>query len=416
VAIRAAQHRRRGEDVSHSQPVAIDGIAEVERSSVRSKSLGRPRLCFVVESGTDVRLVDGLAERTHLIVVARRIEGGVEISQPSRACFDVIVGPASFQRFARFVYSWLRPRARRFDFVLIQGYGAAAAAANLAVRRTPSAMLVCSSIEAYYSCRKGQDGFGKPYRRRELTVVRMLAALNARLNGRYIVLSKHLEEVVRSHGATRRVDVIPLYGVDTQVFRPCDRPRDQLRRARALPDTGSIVFFSSRIAPEKDSDTLLRAFRCLRDEGRDVHLLHRSGGFERFRSEAQKYGVDDRVIATAAVHPHEELPLDYLASDVCVQASRAEGLGYSVLEAMACGVPVVASRVGGLAETVVDGLTGWSCPPGDPDALHAALCEALDNPAEARRRAAAGAQMVRERFDRARVFDRFMDLVEHARD
>ena len=99
----------------------------------------------------------------------------------------------------------------------------------------------------------------------------------------------------------------------------------------------------------------------------------------------------ERVIATDAVDPRSELQRDYAAVDVCVQASRAEGLGFSVLEAMACGTPVVASSVGGLRETVRDGVTGWSVPAGDAARLASALREVLDHPGEASRRAAAGA-------------------------
>jgi glycosyltransferase involved in cell wall biosynthesis len=184
-----------------------------------------------------------------------------------------------------------------------------------------------------------------------------------------------------------------------------------LRRARRLPEAGSILFFSSRVAPEKDSDTLLDAFARLRQQGRDVYLLHRSGGFERLVSDARRRGIADRVIASDAVDPRDELPLDYAASDLCVQASRAEGLGYSVLEAMACGVPVVASAVGGLMETVVDGSTGWSCPPRDPAALHGRIGDALDHPVEARRRADAALRMVRERYDGDKAFDRLMTVM-----
>lgn len=377
---------------------------------------GRPRLCFIVESGTDVRLADGLADRSDLTIVARRIEAGVEISRPPRRQLELVVGPASPVQFARFVYSFLRAPAHRFDFVLLQGYGVAALAAHLALRGsgTPSAMLVCSPIEEYYASRRGQTGFGKPYRRHEHVALRLAARANARMNGRYIVLSEYLAGVVRSHGAVRDVRVIPVYGVDTAIFRPAARPRAELRRARSLPETGSIVFFSSRLAPEKDAETLLRAFGRLRAEGRDVYLLHRSGGFELFASAAASHGVADRVIATDAVHPLEELPMDYAACDVCVQASRAEGLGYSVLEAMACGVPVVATAVGGLAETVADS-TGWPCPPRDPAALHARIAEVLDNPAEARRRAEAALRMVRERYDSAVVFDRLMGSIAVAR-
>jgi glycosyltransferase involved in cell wall biosynthesis len=370
----------------------------------------RLRICFIVESGTDVRLADGLAERTDLTIVARRIEGGVEISQPPRRQFAIVIGPSSPVRFARFVYSFLRRAAPRFDFVILQGYGVAALAGNLALRSsgTASAMLVCSPVEEYYACRRGQTGFGKPYRRYEHAALRLAARANARISGRYIALSEYLARIVRSHGPGADVQVIPVYGVDTGVFRPAQQPVTELRRARGLPETGSIVFFSSRVAPEKDSDTLLRAFERLRADRRDVYLLHRSGGFERFAAAAVRYGISDRVIATGAVHPHDELPLDYAACDVCVQASRAEGLGYSVLEAMACAVPVVATAVGGLVETVVDGTTGWTCPPQDAAALQARIGEVLDNPCEARRRADAALRMVRERYDSAVVFDRLM--------
>ena len=203
-----------------------------------------------------------------------------------------------------------------------------------------------------------------------------------------------------------------MYGVDTAVFRPLTEPRASIRRRRGLPEHGTLIFFSSRVAPEKDAGTLLDAIRLLVEQGRDIHVLHRSGGYRRFLDEAAARGVAARVIATDAVHPHDELPLDYAASDLCVQASRDEGLGYSALEALACGVPVVASAVGGLRETIVDGHTGWTCPPRDPEAMADAIARALDDTVESIRRAEAGRQMVAERFERSRVFARLFRLIE----
>src|SRR5207249_9321441 len=146
------------------------------------------------------------------------------------------------------------------------------------------------------------------------------------------------------------------------------------------------------------SETLLAAIRRLRRAGRDIWLLHRSGGFEQLRQKADLLGIGDRVIATAAVHPYRQLPQDYQASDICVQASRAEGLGFSPLEALACGVPVGATATGGLSETIVDGETGWTYPVGDVERLTACLEEAIDNPEEAKRRAMVGRAMVQARF------------------
>jgi D-inositol-3-phosphate glycosyltransferase len=375
----------------------------------------RVSVCFVVESGTDVRLVDGIAEFADLTVFARRIPNGAEINQGPASAVTVVGGPSGIGAFASAVLRFLRETDRRFDFVLVQGYGAAAAAANVAARLsgTPAAMLVCSPAEAYYRCRRGQQGFNKPFKRHELAALQALALVNARIGLRYIVLSQHLRDVVRAHGASVPIEVVPVYGVDTARFRPDPRPRAELRRLRGLPALGAVVFFSSRVAPEKDTISVLDAVARLNQRGRNVFLLHRSGGFRQFAAAAAARGMAAHVIATDAVHP-AELPLDYAASDVCVQASHAEGLGFSVLEALACGTPVVATHVGGLRETIVNGATGWSCPPGNVKAMAGAIAEVLDQPDEARRRAFAGRRMVEERFDSRLVFAELQALISRA--
>jgi glycosyltransferase involved in cell wall biosynthesis len=378
--------------------------------------MGERRVWLVVESGTDVRLVNGLAERTQLVVLARRITGGVEISQRPERDIALTVGPASRLGFARLVRQRLLAECTPDDRVLVQNYGLAALAANLAARRTgtPTFMLVCSPTERYYACRRVHRLPGKPFRRHELLGLRLLARLNARVGQHYIVLSEHLAQVVRASGTLLPVSVVPVYGVDCEVCQPPAQPRMALRRARGLPQDRELIFFSSRIAPEKDGETLLAALRVLRREGREIYLLHRSGGYRAFQAYAARYGMADRVIATDAVHPLTELPRDYQAADLCVQASREEGLGFSPLEALACETPVVATAVGGLLETIVDGQTGWTYPAGNVQALAQAIGAALTDRDEAARRARAGRRMVLERFERRLVFDRLMSVLEGA--
>lgn len=378
-------------------------------------NLSRMRLCFVVESGTDVRLVDELAARFELTVLARSIPGGVAISHPPERAADIVLRPASRIRFAWSVLRRLTS-GPHFDVVLVQGYALAALAANLAARmgRAPAFMLVCSPVERYYRCRRRNGSPDRSFRLWEYLGLTSLARANARLGRHYIVLSQHLANVVRSHGARAPIDVVPVYGVDATIFRPATDSPITIRHRLGLPTTGAMIFFSSRIAPEKDSETLLAAFRALVEEGRELWLLHRSGGFRRFLQEAEHLGVAQRVIATDARHPLKGLMQDYQASDLCVQASREEGLGFSPLEAMACGIPVVAADVGGLRETVVDGETGWTYPVGDVVTLTRCITAALDHPEEARRRAAAGRKVVVERFERAGVFDRLDALLRSA--
>lgn len=371
--------------------------------------LMRPRLWFVVESATDVRLVEGLAEHFELTLITRRIGRRIGVSQAPSASVSIVQGPPQRGRFARLVARELYRHRTEVDVLLVQGYSIAALAANLVGRVTGLAtiMLVCSPTEAYYRCRRVADDPSSVFRWSELAALQALARTNAMIGQRYVVLSDYLAEVVGHHGNRLPVSVIPLYGVDTQLFSPSDKPTSVLRRRLGLPLDGSLIFFSSRVAPEKDADTLLAALRLLADRGLTVRLLHRSGGYREFMRRAAAMGVDSLVVATDAVHPHEELPDSYRACDLCVQASREEGLGFSVLEALACEVPVVAAAVGGLRETVIEGQTGWTYPIGDANALALQIENVLTRSVEARRRARAGRQLVLNRYEKGMVFDRF---------
>ncbi len=365
-----------------------------------------PELCFIVESGCDVRLVEELASRFPLRILARRIAGGVEISRVPRVPVDIHVGPASRLAFALLAFRTVWAERDRDCFVLVQGYGAAALAANIAARLggLPSRMLVCSPVEAYYRCRHPRGGPA-------LSLLSVLARVNARIGAGYIVLSEYLAQVVRAHGTRLPVDRIPLYGVDTTRFSPTLETRASVRRALNLRTEGKLLFFSSRVAPEKDSATLLRALKHLHDRAHDVTIVHRSGNWREFVRLAEACGVSQHVDAADALAPGDNLAQHYRASDLCVQASREEGLGFSVLEALACGTPVVAAAVGGLRETIREPQTGWTYEPGNAEALADAIERALSDPAEAARRAARGRAMVQSTFESKLVFDAFENLV-----
>jgi D-inositol-3-phosphate glycosyltransferase len=155
-------------------------------------------------------------------------------------------------------------------------------------------------------------------------------------------------------------------GVDTDHFRP--RSRAAARRRLHLPADEPLVLYVGRIEPLKGIDILLRA--AAETDGR-FHLLVVGGDSKDARRKAelerlaQEMGITERVFFQDAVS-HEQLPMYYNAADICVVPSYYESFGLVALEAMACGVPVVASRVGGLLETVRDGETGylvpWRCP------------------------------------------------------
>lgn len=371
-------------------------------------------ICFIIETGTDVRLIEGLSSQFELIVVYRQT-GKSFVSQPTQAEFEVVEGPSSRIKFAQFLVSYLIKFSPKIDYVITQNYGLSPLAANIAAKitTTPTSMLVCSPAEAYYQCRKTAALPDKPFRQKELLAIRTIAIANAIIGQHYLTLSQHLSDTVNQYGIKNKTEFLPLYGVDTTLFKPATISKTELKQQLGLPTTGTLIFFSSRIAPEKDSETLLLAFQQLIEEGQDLWLLHRSGGYKTFLQDAKTYNIDHRIIATDAVHPHQGLPLDYQACDLTIQSSRQEGLGFSPLESLASGTPVIASAIGGLLETITPE-TGWSYPVGDVQALANSIREVITNPQEAQKRTQAGRKMVQETYDSTIVFNKLLDLVNNS--
>jgi len=184
---------------------------------------------------------------------------------------------------------------------------------------------------------------------------------------RIICASKSEKEtLVHLYGVpAHRVSCIPC-GVDLERFRPLNRSHVRQRLGFLLKEP--IMIFVGRIEPLKGIDILLRAAGQLESGFRLLVVGGDSQDAERkaqLWALADQLGIGERVTFLDAV-PHDDLPLYYNAADVCVVPSYYESFGLVALEALACGVPVVASRVGGLRETVQDGQTGylvpWRCP------------------------------------------------------
>jgi glycosyltransferase involved in cell wall biosynthesis len=120
----------------------------------------------------------------------------------------------------------------------------------------------------------------------------------------------------------------------------------------------------------------------------------------RLESECRRQGVRDRVIFAGFRRDiHRILP----CLDLVVHPARMEGLGVSLLQAAACGVPIVASRAGGIPETVQDGENGLLVTPGDKRALEGAILKLMAEPERRRRMGEAGRRLVSERFSIQRM-------------
>jgi D-inositol-3-phosphate glycosyltransferase len=196
------------------------------------------------------------------------------------------------------------------------------------------------------------------------------------------------QHMVQEYGVDpARVQIIPC-GVDTTLFQPQDR--HQARRVLALPETAPMVLFVGRLQPLKGLGTLLRAVHLVRQQYPTLHGLIVGGGVDegdpheaeelgRLRVLAEQLDLTPHVGFTKA-QPQETLAQYYAAADVLVMPSHYESFGMVVLEAMACGLPVVASRVGGLASTVVHERTGLLVPVADWHAFAQAIMRILAAP------------------------------------
>ncbi len=189
-----------------------------------------------------------------------------------------------------------------------------------------------------------------------------------------------------------RVAVIPC-GVDIELFRP--RPAAPARQRLGI-DAEHVLLFVGRLTPIKGLETLLRALAVLRSDGlarSRLTLLVVGGakgdeaGSEHLRRLAGELGVGGWVDFRGP-QSQDVLADYYAAADVCLMPSRYESFGMVALEAMASGVPVIASRAGGLAVTVQDGATGRLVPEGDVPALARAVAGLLGD--EPGRRALGG--------------------------
>jgi glycosyltransferase involved in cell wall biosynthesis len=180
-------------------------------------------------------------------------------------------------------------------------------------------------------------------------------------------------ELCRLGAENGRVDVIPS-GVDLAAFTP-DGPRAARNRHRRLLTV-------SRLVPRKGVDDAIRALASLPDAelvvigGPSREALDSDEEARRLLGLAHDLGVEDRVVMLGSV-PHLELAPWLRSADLVLCLPWYEPFGIVPLEAMACQVPVVASAVGGLLDTVVDGVTGVHVPARDPDAAAAAVARLL---------------------------------------
>jgi D-inositol-3-phosphate glycosyltransferase len=214
-------------------------------------------------------------------------------------------------------------------------------------------------------------------------------------------------ELVRLGGDPRRTTVVPC-GVDLSIFRP-DGPVDDRR-----PDVPRVVVVSRMVERKGIGNVIaamphLPAAELIVAGGPPRRELPRDPEGARLLRLRNDLGLEDRVEIRGRIERHE-VPALMRSADVVVCAPWYEPFGMVALEAMACGAPVVASAVGGLIDTVLDGRTGRHVPPRDPEAIAAAVGELLSDPSRRRRMGRAAAERARTRYGWDRVAESALEV------
>lgn len=249
--------------------------------------------------------------------------------------------------------------------------------------------------------------FGPRKTRIFLAIERFLA----RRTDRIIVLSEqqaHEIADVYQVAPREKIRVIPL-GFDLDGFLSAEQHCGKLRAELGLPSDALIVTIVGRLVPVKNHRLFFEMARRVAAELPQAHFVVVGDGELRPALEEEAASLRDR---THFLGWRRDLPVIYADSDVVALTSVNEGTPVALIEAMASGTPVVATRVGGVPDIVHDGEMGLVVEPNNADALTAAVRELLCNSAQREKLGAAGRSSVRERFDKQRLIEDVTQLYD----
>jgi len=235
----------------------------------------------------------------------------------------------------------------------------------------------------------------------------------ARRAARIVAVSRYVRDALAAEKIAAEKIAVIYNGVDMARFQPLSEARRaEARRAFGVDPAAPLLVAAGTMAPLKGHADLVLALPPLLHsrERASLRAIIAGDGPERARCErlARGLGLGERLRFVG--HIGEDLPRLLGCADLLVQPSRMESFGLAVAEAMACGVPELATRVGGLPETIADGATGFLVKPRGAAALSTAIGEALRDPDRLRAMGRAARQRAEQRFDADSMAHAYFDL------
>ncbi|MGD2156263.1 MAG: glycosyltransferase family 4 protein [Anaerolineales bacterium] len=245
----------------------------------------------------------------------------------------------------------------------------------------------------------------------------LLAGRNKFLKGanRFAAISTDIRNELISQGvAPSKIALIP-NSVDTSIYRPVDElTKLSLREKLCLPPGMKIIIYSGRLVSYKGLSLLLKVWRQILEHYSDILLLLVGSGsldIHNCEEELRNYVHSNELSSTVIFAGEVQNVHEYLqASDIFVFPTEKEAFGISLIEAMACGLPVISTDVGGLKDIIIPGQNGLQVAPGDFEQLYEAMRILIsDNELSARLEKAA-CETVEQRFSNERVTKNYMML------
>jgi glycosyltransferase involved in cell wall biosynthesis len=227
-----------------------------------------------------------------------------------------------------------------------------------------------------------------------------------------------LEQAV-AMGAARDACHVVQWGVDLDAFRP-DAPSDVRERLGIPSDAPVVISIRSFTQAYYNIDVIVHAMPGILEKRPDTHFIvaGNEGDDAEFRALAGELAVDERTHFVGRI-PHEDLPAYLVTSDAFLSVPSVDATAVSLLEAMACGTPVVVSRLDSAMEWVKDGENGRVVAPRDQAGLEAAVLSLIDSPERRREFGERSAALVAEKADHnkhmARMEELCLELVERWR-